>query len=328
MTRQEVVPVSIPGQGHDYQAVVVLLEEDGLQGVGEAPVVPGRTSSLRSLLSEFRGGAQPRSTAARAALETARLDLEAKRAGLPLAELLGGVRRRSVECTALVTSDRPAEVAREVERLAMAGFEAFKLKALAGAGPLDLERLGAARWAGGRGARLRLDLNGSLTRGEAMARLCGLAPFRLELVEQPLPERTSVDEWMELAASSGLLLAADESLADAAWADQLAAAGLALAIKLATVGGPLRACSLAAAARGPVSLGSSLETSIGLAAALHVACALVPQPLACGLATRRLLDDDLAHGLRLLGAQLLLPESFGLGVELDRAALETYRVDR
>jgi L-alanine-DL-glutamate epimerase-like enolase superfamily enzyme len=59
-----------------------------------------------------------------------------------------------------------------------------------------------------------------------------------------------------------------------------------------------------------------------------VACALLPEPLACGLDTGRLLDDDLAFGPVLRGPRLQAPAGPGLGVELDRRALALYRLDR
>jgi L-alanine-DL-glutamate epimerase-like enolase superfamily enzyme len=54
----------------------------------------------------------------------------------------------------------------------------------------------------------------------------------------------------------------------------------------------------------------------------------VPEPLACGLATGTLLDDDLAFGADLRGPRLQAPTGPGLGVELDRRALALYRLDR
>jgi L-alanine-DL-glutamate epimerase-like enolase superfamily enzyme len=257
----------------------------------------------------------------------AALDLEARAAGVPAAALLGGVRRREVRCARLVDAVSPASVARQVESSAATGFRTFKLKAAVAGGPLDLERLGAARWGAGRGANLRIDFNGGLTASAAAQVLRSLGAFDLELAEQPLPAAAPVAEWLRLA-SAGAPLAADESLADAALAAGLAAAGVGLAMKLATVGGPHAALELAAGARGPVLLGSSYETSVGLAAAVHVACALAAEPLDCGLATRDLLDADLATGLRQAGPLLALPDGPGLGVELDRGAVARYRLDR
>jgi L-alanine-DL-glutamate epimerase-like enolase superfamily enzyme len=247
---------------------------------------------------------------------------------VPLAELLGGARRPAIRCNALVRATAPGDVAAEVERGAAAGFRAFKLKACNGGGPVDLERLGAARWAAGREADLRLDFNGSLTLERALTVLPGLAAFAPLTVEQPLRQQTGIEDWRRLFATSGVQLAADESLAETGVAAALAELGVGLAIKLATVGGPLAAVDLAARAAGRAWVASSYETSIGLAAALHAACAFPVDPSACGLATRELLEGDLAGGLRLEGGCLRLPDGPGLGVELDRTALERYRVDR
>jgi L-alanine-DL-glutamate epimerase-like enolase superfamily enzyme len=338
----QAIPIRIPfstpalvvggaqGGGHgssgSYEAVIVTVAEDGLRGVGEAPVVAARGDSLASLLGELRG-LRPQSLAARCAVETARCDLEARRRNLALAELLGGCRRSSVVCSSLVTETPPAQVVREVERRAGSGFATFKLKACAAAS-LDLERLGAARWAAGRGGRLRLDFNGRLAAAEAEVRLGSLERFGVELFEQPLPVQAGAHEWRRLANGARATLAADESLADPQLAEDLAAAGVGLALKLATVGGPRAALELAGRARGPVTIGSSFETSIGIAAALHVACALREEPMACGLATVDLLDGDVACGPELDGPRLRLPEAPGLGVELDERALDGYRLDR
>ena len=56
-----------------------------------------------------------------------------------------------------VTARRPAEVAREVERLASAGRHAFVLTRVDHGGMLDMERLGAARYAAGRHSDVGLE---------------------------------------------------------------------------------------------------------------------------------------------------------------------------
>jgi L-alanine-DL-glutamate epimerase-like enolase superfamily enzyme len=228
-----------------------------------------------------------------------------------------------VACSALIEEVRPDAVAAEVERRFVAGFRTFKLKAANGGGQLDLERLGAARWAAGASAGLRIDFNG--TRAENA--LASLSHLHLELVEQPLPVAAPARQWAALAAAAGVTLAADESLAEPELACELARQGTALAIKLARVGGPRAALALASAATGPVTIGSSYETGIGIAAGLHVACALPAAPLACGLATRHLLEADPTSGLP-EGPTLELPEGPGLGVELDWEAVGRYRVER
>lgn len=242
-----------------------------------------------------------------------------------VADLLGGARRGQVDCTALITSREPEAVARSVDARAMAGFAAFKLKAADGGGELDAARLGAARRAAGEGARIRLDLGGALTVERALAVLPGLARHGLEMIEQPVGTAEPAAAWSRLL-SAGLPVFADESLGDPEAACAILGAGAGAALKLATVGGPRAALRLAAAATA-ATVGSGFESSLGLAAALHVACALAGAPLACGLATAPLLAGDLAEGLP-SGPVLRLPAGPGLGVQLDHRALARYRVDR
>jgi hypothetical protein len=58
--------------------------------------------------------------------------------------------------TAHVSARRPADVAREVELDLQAGFQAFVLERIAGGHMIDLERLGAARYAAGLQAQVEL----------------------------------------------------------------------------------------------------------------------------------------------------------------------------
>lgn len=327
--RQEVVPLAIPREGGpSYEAVLLVLEAEGLTGYGEAPAVPGRGPGLADLVSELASGGLPASAAARCAWETAWLDLEGKARGLPVADVLGARSRDGIECNALVTAGPAAQVAAEIERLLALGFTTFKLKSANRGGGVDLERLGAARWACGRSSRLRIDFSGGLSLAQAESVLPGLARFGLELVEQPLPAAAPATDWSRLMEAGGVAVAADESLADPALARELAALGAGLAIKLATVGGPRAALDLSRLGSGPLVLASSYETSIGLAAALHTACAGAAEPLACGLATAALLETDPAMGLVWVGSRLLVPDRPGLGVELDPTAIDAYRLDR
>ncbi len=326
--RVEVVPVRVPARiGPAYEAALVSLHGEGLVGLGEAPALPERGAGLAALVRELESG-EPASPAARCALETARLDLQARAAGVSLARLLAERPWPSVNCNALVSAERPAEVAAEVETLAGRGFWVFKLKARSRGGTADRERLGAARFAGGQRARLRLDFNGLLGPAQALAALTGLEEFGLELVEQPLPAAAPVADWTRLQARVPVTLAADESLALPALAEDLAGLGIVLAVKLATVGGPAAALRLARLARGPVLIASSYESGVGLAAALHTACALPAAPPACGLATLDRLDSGLVSGAVPDGPRLRLPDTPGLGVELDREAVARYRLDK
>ncbi len=80
----------------------------------------------------------------------------------------------------------------------------------------------------------------------------------------------------------------------------------------------------AAAERGVRSvITSTLEAGIGVAAALHLAAASPAVTLECGLATLPLLIDDLlVNDLPVRTGMIAVPGGPGLGVELDREALQ------
>jgi len=70
---------------------------------------------------------------------------------------------------------------------------------------------------------------------------------------------------------------------------------------------------------------SMIETGIGLAADLHFAASSPGVTLECGLATLPLLVDDLlVDELPVRNGFLTVPTGPGLGVELDRQALDRY----
>ncbi len=58
---------------------------------------------------------------------------------------------------AYITASKPADIAREVERLCLEGCHSFVLRRLDGGGMLDRERLGAARYAAGLQAQVELE---------------------------------------------------------------------------------------------------------------------------------------------------------------------------
>jgi hypothetical protein len=59
--------------------------------------------------------------------------------------------------TASITARRPSEVAADVERWRGRGCRSFVLRQIDGGGVLDLERLGAARYAAGLQADVELE---------------------------------------------------------------------------------------------------------------------------------------------------------------------------
>lgn len=237
--------------GVEREAVLLRLDDDaGNIGWGEASPLEGYSPDdidgasraldawvVRWTAGEFDGDGFERSLdlalaesdlrgvpSVRCAIDTAVLDLEARRLGVPLhavlADLLKSTRVvQRVPVCALVTLhgvDRPgtpaapADALSEVRRLVAEGFSDVKFKI--GAGPefsLQLDQLRAVR-AEFPQLRIRLDANGSWMPDEAHQRLGELkAAIDPELVEQPvgaLDLLTFVDAPVPVAADESLRL--------------------------------------------------------------------------------------------------------------------------
>ncbi len=269
--------------------------------------------------------------AARAATESALVELLARLGGRSVASFLGPDPVPDVAVNAMLGVGSPAETAHEAARSLALGFGCLKLKA--GDEPIDelVGRVGAARDVAGPQVALRVDFNGSLAVKRAENVLAKLAAFDLEYVEQPIAARAGWEALAHLRWNGAVPIAADESVRDVGSARALLDAGAvdALVVKPARVGGLRQAgaiVELATVAGVPVTVSTLFETGVGLAGALHLA-AIAPGPQAHGLATADLLESDLLlASLTLAGGRMALPTGPGLGIELDTDAIERYRV--
>jgi L-alanine-DL-glutamate epimerase-like enolase superfamily enzyme len=218
--------------------IVRIVDEDGAGGIGYtyagdsgglwlrsgieqllAPRLQGRSVFaieesweliFRDLLLLGRRGALLRMLSA---VDIALWDLLAKRAGLPLRNLLGG----SLDTVSAYASGgyyRPGDpcenVAAELERYRELGFTDFKLKF--GGLPLreDLERVATARRTLGPDARLALDINnGWRTLEQAMHALEALRRYDIWWIEEPFPPDDIANHAL-LAARSDIPIATGE----------------------------------------------------------------------------------------------------------------------
>jgi o-succinylbenzoate synthase len=307
----EAVPLSLRGGAALPQVVVELeglerldrLDEEGIASVGLS--APARCAALTALL-DLRGRRAAGDGEGPAAPEAA--DPEA------------------VRCNATLVAGESSAVAADAERWAGEGFSAFKLKLGAGE---DVAQVRAVREALGAEARIRVDANGAWDVKTAQHVLAELEPLDVELVEQPV---ATIEELRELAGSTSIPIAADESVESRADAERAAEGGAcALAgIKLSKVGGPEEAIAIAEVL--PSYLSSALDGPVGIAAAAQVAQSLRDPggdriDLAHGLATQRLFSSTVATvECELKDGFLHPPAGPGLGVEIDEAALEAHRI--
>ncbi|MDX6608114.1 MAG: o-succinylbenzoate synthase [Solirubrobacterales bacterium] len=346
----EVVPYALPfrepyvtARGRIDRREMVLLRlrtDDGLVGLGEAvPLSMRGGAGLAQVVEELerlrerdaldeetlRGDAVVLSPPARCAALTALLDLRGRRAAEEGTTSPAG--SGPIECNATLVAADPAAVAVDATAWAEEGFETFKLKL--GAGD-DFGQVYAVREAVGPRARIRVDANAAWNVENAKRMLGALEPLEVELAEQPV---ATLEEAAEVAASTSIPIAGDESIqsrADAERAVTMGACSL-TGVKLSKVGGPEMAIEIAEVL--PTYISSALDGPVGIAAAAQVAQTLsasadarIPS-LAHGLATQRLFASTIASvECELHDGMLYPPTGPGLGVEIDEEALAAHRI--
>ena len=123
-------------------------------------------------------------------------------------------------------------------------------------------------------ARLCVDANAAWSPQEAVRRLAALAPYDLELIEQPVPKE-EIEGMGYVQAHVDVPVVADESVQTLADVERLAAAGVqGINLKLMKVGGLAPCLRLLRRARElglRIMLGCMVETSLGTTAMAHLA---------------------------------------------------------
>jgi o-succinylbenzoate synthase len=294
---------------------------------GLARVLIGREIEDLDRLLDLVEELAPDAPAARAAVDVALFDLAARVQGIAAAAMLALPERprARIEVNALVYAEQPEMIAREASAAAAEGYRTVKIKVGALALELDEARVAAVRDAVGSEARIRLDANGGWKEREAEVASARLAPYRIELLEQPVEAR-DLSGLARLSAGSAIPIAADEALAGGHAIDEIFArdAASVLVLKPAALGGlraSQRIAARAHAAGWGVVVTSSLDSAVGLAAALQLAAALPGPHLAAGLATGALLDQDLAKAPSPIDGALSVPDEPGIGVAPRRDCL-------
>ena len=247
------------------------------------------------------------------ALETALLDLAARRRGLPLARFLGASDLAVPVNAALGVLDASGP-ARAAAALAQ-GYGVAKFKV--GLAGVDTELDGLRAVAAATGGRLRLRLDANRAWPEAAARrfLTAAADLPVEAVEEPLADPT-LQTLAALQAALPFALAVDESLFELGVDALLAARAVRrLVLKPARIGGIRATLALAARARQAgmdAVVTSVVDSAVGVAAAAHVATALAGP--AHGLATSAWLAADVAQPPVIAAGHMQLPDAPGLGL--------------
>ncbi|UPG89351.1 dipeptide epimerase [Luteibacter aegosomaticola] len=322
--------------------VVMVHTDDGHIGYGEAPataVITGDThgsiiDAIRhyiaprligediadlNRITRLIQGAMERNTSAKAAVEIAIHDLWGQLHGAPLYKLLGGGHPAITTDITISVDDIDKMVADSVAAVER-GFESLKIKVGKDI-RVDIERVRAIHAAVGSRATLRLDANQGWTAKEAVYALNALedAGVRLELVEQPVKAH-DLEGMRYVTERVHTPVMADESVFGPAEVTELIRMRAAdiINIKLMKAGGITNAIKIAdiASLHGiECMIGCMLETSISVAAAVHVAVAKADVITKVDLDGPSLCAyDPVDGGVTFNDSKIAIAEAPGLGI--------------
>lgn len=304
-------------RGVKMEAVVVVAELRDGETRGRGECVPylrygetpeSVTAQIEAIRPQLEAGLDRRSLqtamppgAARNAVDCAFWDLEAKRSGRPVHELIGAGPPSPVTTAFTISLATPAEMAKAAENAA--GRAVLKVK-LGAAG--DDKRIAAVR-AAAPDTILIVDANEGWTDANLAANLAACEEAGVALIEQPLP---AGNDRALSHAKRAIPVCADESVHDRTSFAALAGKYDAVNIKLDKTGGLTEALAMAADAQRrnfTIMAGCMVATSLAMAPAILLA----QKARFIDLDGPLLLSKDRADGLRYEGS-LVYPPSTAL----------------
>jgi O-succinylbenzoate synthase len=260
---------------------------------------------------------------AKAGLDMAMWDLEAKQHGQPLSRYIGGERAEIEAGVAVGIQPSVEQTLSVIERHLEEGYERIKVKISPSADVTILEPI-RNRFPD---LAIMADANGSYSSAADFERLRLLDEFRLLMIEQPFGDK----DWFGHARLQAVLqtpVCLDESIGSAA--DARLAAGLkccrAINVKLGRVGGYAEALAIDRLSRHwgmPLWCGGMLESGVGRAHSIALASLASFRYPADISATSRYWERDIVYPPAVVrGGRIAVPEGPGIGVAVDREWME------
>lgn len=294
-----------------------------------APVMKGQDATRVQQLMARVGKMVKENRFAKSAVETALLDAQGKRVGLPISELMGGRRRDSLPVAwTLASGNTDRDIAEAEAMLSLRRHNIFKLKI--GARPLaeDIAHVAAIKRVLGDRAAVRVDVNMAWSETDAARGMAALADAGCELVEQPVATSAAL---ARLVRRFPVALMADESLTGPESAFEIARVHGAdvFAVKIEQSGGLFaaqRVAAIADAAGIGLYGGTMLEGAVGTIASAHVFSTFPNLQWGTELFGPLLLTEEiLITPLAYRDFELSVPSGPGLGVTLDEDRLAFFR---
>jgi len=282
------------------------------------PALLGREARALSAIHETLQQKTPQTPAACAAIDMALYDLLGRSVNLPLYKLLGWARPQILTSITIGITTIEESV-RQAREFVKAGFCVLKIKTGLD-WQEDAERVKAIHDIVGSKIALRVDANQGYGVQQAMEFIRAVERCQIEFIEQPTPAKNIAD-LKTIRESSKIPIMADESALSSNDVLTLAASGAVdmVNLKLMKTGGltsAMQATAVAAAGKMPVMLGCNDESSISIAAAVHLACALSGVQYADLDGAFDIVDDVAVGGFELQDGYLIPSNKPGLGVEV------------
>ena len=266
-------------------------------------------------------------------VEIALWDIVGKATKRPVYQLLGGGFRKKFRAYAsILFGDTPDETERIGRGLVNLGYKAVKF----GWGPMglseesDIAHVRAARKGLGANVELMVDAGLCWDTATAIRRAKQFEPFNLAWLEEPL-HPDNIDGYRRLCDSTPpMRIAAGEEICDVKEMVAMMDAGIdVVQVDVTRVGGLLRSKRMGwdAADRHRLCVNHSYKTGINIAASLHFLAALPNSHYFEYCVEQGALRQTLTkQKFPVIDGDICVPEEPGLGVELDEAIVEKYRV--
>lgn len=271
---------------------------------------------------------------AKCAIETALLDAQGKRLGVPVSTLLGGAVRKTLPVLwTLASGDTQRDIDEAETLLAERRHNTFKLKIGRRSVRDDVAHVSKIKAALGERAKVTVDVNQAWNEADAALGIAALEAAGIDLIEQPTP-REQRGALARLASRFIVPIMADEAVTGPEDALELVRGACAdvFALKIAKSGGiygMMRTAAIADAAGVSLYGGTMLEGSIGSIASAHGFSALPQLAWGTELFGPLLLKDDIVTARpQYRDFDLHLTEGPGLGLHIDEDKLAFYRRDK
>jgi muconate cycloisomerase len=326
---------------------------DGTVGWGEAASAPtmtgdtlgGLTAAVRDHLAPLIVGKDARARAevmrtlkralvgnggAHSAVEMALLDLAGRASGRPLIDLIGSSRRTSVRPMWLLGNKSVQQTVAEAKAKAAEGIRFFKIKI--GVKPLtdEIKTTLAVREALGPKIPICADANCGLTLAAARRYAEATRPAKLLFVEQPLAH-DDLEGLKTLTRGLTVPIGIDEgihALSDIEAHARAGARGVSLKfIKLGGITPALEGAKLCKRLGLSLNIAAKMaESSVAASATVALACAAPNVDWGVSITHFYLAEDIVRRPLPFVDGVVALPAGPGLGIDVDEAAVERYRV--